>query len=131
MIKAYLRDKGEQRRDEMLVADSAHGTNPASSAMGGFKVIRVPTNQEGLVDIDALRSVAGDRTAGFMLTNPNTLGLFESGIEEIASIVHSVGGYLYYDGANLNGILGIARPGDMGFDIVHLNLHKTFSSPHG
>jgi glycine dehydrogenase subunit 2 len=131
MIKAYLRDKGEQSRDEMLVADSAHGTNPASSAMGGFKVIRVPTNQEGLVDIDALRSVAGDRTAGFMLTNPNTLGLFESGIEEIASIVHSAGGYLYYDGANLNGILGIARPGDMGFDIVHLNLHKTFSSPHG
>lgn len=131
MIKAYLRDRGERGRDEMLVADSAHGTNPASSAMGGFKVIRIPTNQDGLVDVDALRSVTGERTAGLMLTNPNTLGLFESNIEEIATIIHSAGGYLYYDGANLNGILGITRPGDMGFDIVHLNLHKTFSSPHG
>lgn len=131
MIKAYLRDRGDANRDEMLVADSAHGTNPASSAMGGFKVIRIPTNREGLVDVDALQSIAGERTAGFMLTNPNTLGLFESQIDKVASIVHSAGGILYYDGANLNGIIGLSRPGDMGFDIVHLNLHKTFSSPHG
>jgi len=131
MIKAYHRDRGEVARDEMLVADSAHGTNPASSAMGGFRVVRIPTGRDGLVDLDALRAVVGSRTAGLMLTNPNTLGLFESRIEEVASVVHSAGGLLYYDGANLNGIMGISRPGDMGFDIVHLNLHKTFSAPHG
>ncbi|MCC6030569.1 MAG: aminomethyl-transferring glycine dehydrogenase subunit GcvPB [Desulfurococcales archaeon] len=130
MIKRYHHDKG-QMRDEMLIPDSAHGSNPASAAMAGFKVIRIPTSYKGTVDLDALRSVVSDKTAGIMLTNPNTLGIFEEDILEISDIIHRAGGLLYYDGANLNGILGIARPGDMGFDIVHLNLHKTFSSPHG
>jgi len=131
MIKAYHRDRGEEQRDEMIVPDSAHGSNPASSAMGGFRVVRVQTNERGNVDIEALRAVVGNRTAGLMLTNPNTLGVFEEEILEIEKLIHSSRGLLYYDGANLNGILGIARPGDMGFDIVHLNLHKTFSAPHG
>ncbi|MGC9148812.1 MAG: aminomethyl-transferring glycine dehydrogenase subunit GcvPB [Sulfolobales archaeon] len=130
MIRKYHLDKGEFR-DEMLIPDSAHGTNPASAAMAGFKVIRLPTSSKGTVDLEAMRSVLSNKTAGIMLTNPNTLGIFEEDILEIADAIHSVGGLLYYDGANLNGILGIARPGDMGFDIVHLNLHKTFSSPHG
>jgi glycine dehydrogenase subunit 2 len=131
MIKKYYSDRGRLDRDEMIVPDSAHGTNPASARMAGFKVVTVPSNSAGTVDLDALKSVAGDRTAGIMLTNPNTLGLFEKDIIEIADIIHGAGGKLYYDGANLNGILGIARPGDMGFDIVHINLHKTFSTPHG
>lgn len=130
MIKKYHRDRGEFR-DEMLIPDSAHGTNPASAAMAGFKVVRLPTSPRGTVDLNALKSVVSNKTAGIMLTNPNTLGVFEDEILEISDTVHRVGGLLYYDGANLNGILGIARPGDMGFDIVHLNLHKTFSSPHG
>ncbi len=130
MIRKYHRDRGEER-DEMLVPDSAHGTNPASAAMAGFKVVRIPTSSSGTVDIEALKAVVGRRTAGLMLTNPNTLGIFEDRILEIADIVHEAGGLLYYDGANLNGIMGIVRPGDMGFDIVHLNIHKTFAAPHG
>ncbi|NOZ89453.1 MAG: glycine dehydrogenase subunit 2 [Crenarchaeota archaeon] len=131
MIRKYHLDRGEQQRDEMLVPDSAHGTNPASAAMAGFVVVRIPTSEKGTVDLEALKSVVGERTAGIMLTNPNTLGVFEEDILEIADIVHSAGGLLYYDGANLNGIMGIVRPGDMGFDIVHLNVHKTFAAPHG
>ncbi|MDT7901223.1 MAG: aminomethyl-transferring glycine dehydrogenase subunit GcvPB [Acidianus sp.] len=130
MIKKYHETKN-RKRDEMLVADTAHGTNPASAAMAGYKVIYIKSNQEGLVDIDILKEVVNSKIAGFMLTNPNTLGLFEENILEISKIIHSVDGVLYYDGANLNGILGIARPGDMGFDIVHINLHKTFAVPHG
>ncbi len=130
IIRKYFAERGEER-DEILVPDSAHGTNPASAAMAGFRVITLPSSEKGLVDLEALRSVASEKTAGIMLTNPNTLGLFEEDILEISEIVHSVGGLLYYDGANLNGILGITRPGDMGFDIVHLNVHKTFSAPHG
>ncbi len=130
MMKKYFADRGE-KRDEILVPDSAHGTNPASAAMAGFKVVKIPTSSRGTVDIEALKSVIGSSTAGMMLTNPNTLGLFEDEIVEIADELHRVGAILYYDGANLNGIMGYARPGDMGFDIVHLNLHKTFSAPHG
>lgn len=130
MIKKYHSEK-HRIRDTMLVADTAHGTNPASAAMAGFKVVYIKSNNEGLVDLDILKEMVNDKTAGFMLTNPNTLGLFEENILEIAKIVHSTDGLLYYDGANLNGILGVARPGDMGFDIVHLNLHKTFAVPHG
>lgn len=132
IIRAYHKLNGElERRREIIVPDSAHGTNPASAAMGGFNVITVPTDDEGCVDVEALKSVASSRTAGLMLTNPNTLGIFEKKIREIAGIIHDAGGLLYYDGANLNAILGKTRPGDMGFDIVHLNLHKTFSTPHG
>ena len=131
MIKSYHIDNGENWRDEMIVPDSAHGSNPASSSMGGFRVIRIQTDDRGNIDLEALKAVSSNRTAGLMLTNPNTLGLFEERILEIAEVVHSYGGLLYYDGANLNGILGISRPGDMGFDIIHLNLHKTFSAPHG
>jgi len=131
MIKKYHELRGEGYRDEMLIPDNAHGTNPASAAMAGFKVIRLLTDEKGNLDLEALKSVVSEKTAGIMLTNPNTLGLFEEHILEIADIVHSAGGLLYYDGANLNGILGIVRPGDMGFDIVHLNLHKTFGTPHG
>ncbi|MDT7888400.1 MAG: aminomethyl-transferring glycine dehydrogenase subunit GcvPB [Desulfurococcales archaeon] len=130
MIKKYHLDRGEEK-DEMLIPDSAHGSNSASAAMAGFKVVRIPTDQNGEVSIEALKAALGPRTAGAMLTNPNTLGIFESRILEISDLVHSSGGLLYYDGANLNGILGIARPGDMGFDIAHLNLHKTFATPHG
>ena len=131
IIRAYHLDNGEPQRDEMLVPDSAHGTNPASAAMAGFKVIEIPSNENGTVDLEALENAVGERTAGLMLTNPNTLGIFEDEILEIAKIVHKAGGLLYYDGANLNAVLGKVRPGDMGFDVVHLNLHKTFSTPHG
>ncbi len=115
----------------MIIPDSAHGTNPASCAMVGYKVVEVPSNERGGVDVEALRGLVGPNTAGLMLTNPNTLGLFDENICEIAEIVHGAGGLLYYDGANANAIMGIARPGDMGFDVVHFNLHKTFSTPHG
>jgi len=118
------------QREEIIIPDSAHGTNPASAAMAGFSVTEIPS-KNGSVDIDALKSAVSKKTAGMMLTNPNTLGIFEEDIEEIAKIVHDAGGLLYYDGANLNAIAGIARPGDMGFDIVHVNLHKTFGTPHG
>ncbi|MCD6558319.1 MAG: aminomethyl-transferring glycine dehydrogenase subunit GcvPB [Palaeococcus sp.] len=131
IIRAYHLDRGDTKRDEIIVPDSAHGTNPASAAMAGFKVIEIPSNEQGMVDLEALRSAVSERTAGLMLTNPNTLGIFEEDILEIAKIVHDAGGLLYYDGANLNGILGKVRPGDMGFDVVHINLHKTFSTPHG
>ncbi len=120
-----------ERRTEMIVPDSSHGTNPASAAMAGYEVVVIPSSNEGLVDIDALKGAAGPKTAGLMLTNPNTIGVFEKDIHEIAGIIHDVGGLLYYDGANFNAIMGIVRPGDMGFDVVHLNLHKTFSTPHG
>src|SRR5690554_6120419 len=131
VIKAYHAQRGESHRNEMIIPDSAHGTNPASCAMVNYKVIEVPSNERGGVDVEALRSLVGPNTAGLMLTNPNTLGLFDENICEIAKIVHDAGGLLYYDGANANAIMGIARPGDMGFDVVHFNLHKTFSTPHG
>lgn len=130
MIRKYFMDRGEDR-DEMLIPDSAHGTNPASAAMAGFKVVRIPTSENGTVDMEALDAALSEQTAGIMLTNPNTLGIFEDQILEIADKLHSIGALLYYDGANLNGIMGIVRPGDMGFDIIHLNLHKTFGAPHG
>ncbi len=130
MIRAYHEKRGE-KRTKVIVPDSSHGTNPASAAVAGFETITIKSNDKGLVDLAALRAAVGDDTAALMLTNPNTLGLFEEQIEEIAGIVHAAGGLLYYDGANSNAIMGIARPGDMGFDVVHLNLHKTMSTPHG
>ncbi len=131
IINAYHKGRGDFARKKIIVPDSAHGTNPASAAMAGFEVINIPSDRDKGVDLDALRAAAGADTAALMLTNPTTLGLFEKNIEEIAEIVHSAGGLLYYDGANLNAVMGIVRPGDMGFDVVHLNLHKTFSTPHG
>jgi glycine dehydrogenase subunit 2 len=131
MIRAWHENRGDLGRTRMLVPDSAHGTNPASAVMAGFVVAEVPSDDQGGVDLDALVGMLGPDTAGLMLTNPNTLGLFETNIREIADRVHAAGGLLYYDGANANAILGLTRPGDMGFDVVHLNLHKTFSTPHG
>lgn len=132
LMRAYHKFNGEgERRSEVIVPDSAHGTNPASAAMAGFNVVVVPSDDEGCVSLGALKAAVSERTAGLMLTNPNTLGIFERNIDEIARIVHEAGGLLYYDGANLNPILGKARPSDMGFDIVHINIHKTFSTPHG
>ena len=132
IMRAYHKRKGQlAERKEMIVPDSAHGTNPASAAMAGFKVITIPSGPDGCVDLEALKAAVSKRTAGLMLTNPNTLGIFESEIREIAEIIHDAGGLLYYDGANLNAILGKSRPGDMGFDIVHINIHKTFGTPHG
>ena len=132
IIRAYHKHRGELgQRKEMIVPDSAHGTNPASAAMAGFKVVTVPSGPDGCVDLEALKAVVSRRTAGLMLTNPNTLGVFEAEITAIAEVLHDAGALLYYDGANLNAILGKARPGDMGFDIVHINLHKTFGTPHG
>ncbi|EFM10422.1 Glycine cleavage system P-protein-like protein [Paenibacillus curdlanolyticus YK9] len=130
MIRAYHESRGE-RRTQVLVPDSSHGTNPASAAAAGYTAVTLKSDARGLVDLDALRAAVGPDTAALMLTNPNTLGLFEEQIVEIADIVHQAGGLLYYDGANANAIMGIARPGDMGFDVVHLNLHKTMSTPHG
>ncbi len=131
MIRAYHDDRGDTARTEILVPDTAHGTNPASAVMCGYKVREIPTDDHGDVDLEALKAAVGPQTAGIMLTNPSTLGVFERKIEPIAKAVHDAGGLLYYDGANLNAILGKARPGDMGFDVVHINLHKTFSTPHG
>jgi glycine dehydrogenase subunit 2 len=131
IIRAYQRDRNEVNRDQIIVPDSAHGTNPTSATMAGYEVVEVPSNSSGCVDTEALKAAVGRRTAGLMITNPNTLGIFEHHILEIARIVHEAGGLLYYDGANLNAIMGKAKPGDMGFDIVHLNLHKTFATPHG
>ena len=131
IIKAYHESRKDTKRTKMIVPDSAHGTNPASAATAGYDVVQVRSDDKGLVDIEVLASMMDEETAGLMLTNPNTLGLFESNIKEIAKIVHDKGGLLYYDGANLNAIMGIARPFDMGFDVVHLNLHKTMSTPHG
>ena len=131
MIRAYHRARGDLARNEIIVPEAAHGTNPATASMCGMKVIEIPCDAEGDVDLDALRNVVGPNTAGIMLTNPSTLGVFERTIAEIAELVHAAGGLLYYDGANLNAILGKVRPGDMGFDVIHMNLHKTFSTPHG
>jgi glycine dehydrogenase subunit 2 len=131
IIKAYHAGRGDTGRTKIIVPDSAHGTNPASAAMAGFETVEVKSDERGGVDLEALRSVVGPDTAGLMLTNPNTLGLFDENIKTIAQIVHDAGGLLYYDGANANAIMGICRPGDMGFDVVHLNLHKTFGTPHG
>jgi glycine dehydrogenase subunit 2 len=131
MIRAYHRAQGDERRDEIIVPAAAHGTNPATATMCGCKVKEVPCDEQGDVDLDALRAAVGPHTAGIMLTNPSTLGVFERKIVEVARIVHEAGGLLYYDGANLNAILGKVRPGDMGFDVIHMNLHKTFSTPHG
>jgi glycine dehydrogenase subunit 2 len=131
MIRAYHDARGDSKRSEIIVPDAAHGTNPATATMCGYKVREVPTDSDGNVDIDSLRAAVGPQTAGLMLTNPSTLGVFERTIETIRDIVHEAGGLLYYDGANLNAILGRVRPGDMGFDVIHINLHKTFSTPHG
>jgi glycine dehydrogenase subunit 2 len=131
LIKAYHENRGNLDRNKIIVPDSAHGTNPATAAMAGYKIVEIKSTDEGLVDLEALKAAVGDDTAGLMLTNPNTLGIFDKGIAEIARIVHEAGGLLYYDGANANAIMGHARPGDMGFDVVHFNLHKTFSTPHG
>ena len=131
MIRAWHDANGDTGRNEILVPDAAHGTNPATATMCGYQVHEIPTGKDGDVDVDALREAVGAHTAGIMLTNPSTLGVFERRIEEIAAIIHEAGGLLYYDGANLNAILGKVRPGDMGFDVIHMNLHKTFSTPHG
>ena len=131
MIRAYHLARGDTERNEVLVPDAAHGTNPATATMCGYKVKEIPTDAEGDVDLEALKAAIGPQTAGLMLTNPSTLGVFERKIKEIADMIHEVGGLLYYDGANLNAILGKVRPGDMGFDVIHMNLHKTFSTPHG
>jgi glycine dehydrogenase subunit 2 len=132
LMRAYFADRGEaDQRDTIITADTAHGTNPASVTMAGYKLAKVKTDPRGNVDVADLREMVNERTAGLMLTNPSTLGLFDEHIEEIAKIFHDAGSLLYYDGANLNAVCGISRPGDMGFDIVHINLHKTFSQPHG
>ena len=131
LIRKYHQSRGDTARTKIIVPDSAHGTNPASATMAGFKVVSVPSNEQGGVDLDALRKAVGPDTAGLMLTNPNTVGLFDPNILEITQIIHDAGGLCYYDGANLNAIMGHVRPGDTGFDCVHLNLHKTFSTPHG
>ncbi|MDH3527597.1 MAG: aminomethyl-transferring glycine dehydrogenase subunit GcvPB [Gammaproteobacteria bacterium] len=131
MIRAYHDARGDSGRSEILVPDAAHGTNPATATMCGYKVKEIPTDKQGDVDLAALKEAVGPNTAGIMLTNPSTLGVFERRIEEIAAVIHAAGGLLYYDGANLNAILGKVRPGDMGFDVIHMNLHKTFSTPHG
>jgi glycine dehydrogenase subunit 2 len=131
MIRAYHQSRGDQARTEILVPDAAHGTNPATATMLGYVAREIPTDAHGDVNIEALKAAVGPKTAGIMLTNPSTLGVFERRIKEIAGIVHQAGGLLYYDGANLNAILGKVRPGDMGFDVIHMNLHKTFSTPHG
>ena len=131
IFKKYHEVNGNSEKNEIIVPDSAHGTNPATAAMAGYKVVEVKSNENGVVDVEDLRKVVNEKTAGLMLTNPNTLGLFETKIKEIAEIVHEAGGLLYYDGANANAILGHARPGDMGFDAIHFNVHKTFSTPHG
>jgi glycine dehydrogenase subunit 2 len=131
MIRKYLADHGGGPRDEILVPDSAHGTNPASAAMAGFKVVKVPSDGSGQVRAATVKGLCSEKTAGMMFTVPNTLGLFEGEVAEVCEAVHRAGGLMYYDGANMNALLGWARPGDMGFDVVHLNLHKTFATPHG
>ena len=131
MIRAYHQSRGDTGRTEIIVPDAAHGTNPATATMCGFNVREIPTDETGDVNMDALREAVGPQTAGIMLTNPSTVGVFERRIAEIAALIHEAGGLLYYDGANLNAILGKVRPGDMGFDVIHMNLHKTFSTPHG
>lgn len=131
LIKQYHKMRGDTKRTKIIVPDSAHGTNPATAVMAGFTCVNVPSDEEGGIDIEKLKEAVGEDTAGLMLTNPNTLGIFDKNILEITKIVKDAGGLCYYDGANLNAVMGEARPGDMGFDVVHLNLHKTFSTPHG
>ena len=131
LIKAYHKDRGDLKRTKIIVPDSAHGTNPSTAAVAGFDIVEIKSNEDGSVNIDALKEALNDEVAGFMLTNPSTLGLFEKNIVEIAKLVHDAGGLLYYDGANMNAIMSKTRPGDMGFDVMHFNLHKTFSTPHG
>lgn len=131
LIKKYHEARGDTKRNKIIVPDSAHGTNPASAAMVGMKVVNIPSDEKGCVDLEALKAAVGEDTAGLMLTNPNTVGIFDRNILKITSIVHEAGGLCYYDGANLNAIMGVCRPGDMGFDCIHLNLHKTFATPHG
>lgn len=131
LIRSYHLSRNDRKRTKIIVPDSAHGTNPASAAMAGYEVVHVPSNEQGGVDIEGLKAAVGEDTAGLMLTNPNTLGIFDPNILEITRIVHEAGGLCYYDGANLNAVVGRARPGDMGFDCVHVNLHKTFATPHG
>ncbi len=131
MIRAYHEANGDDNRTKVIVPDSAHGTNPASATIAGLETVTVKSGKDGLVDLDHLKTLVGSDTAALMLTNPNTLGLFEEDIHQMAEIVHRAGGKLYYDGANLNAVMSKARPGDMGFDVVHLNLHKTFTGPHG
>ncbi|HRY84433.1 MAG TPA: aminomethyl-transferring glycine dehydrogenase subunit GcvPB, partial [Candidatus Cloacimonadota bacterium] len=131
IIEAYHRSKGNTHKNKIIMPDSAHGTNPASCTLAGFEVIELKSDAEGKVDVEALKAVLSDEVAGFMLTNPNTLGLFESQIREISDLIHSVDGLMYMDGANLNALLGIVQPGKIGFDVMHYNLHKTFTTPHG
>ncbi|MBD5168860.1 MAG: aminomethyl-transferring glycine dehydrogenase subunit GcvPB [Oscillibacter sp.] len=131
LIKAYHTHRNDTARTKIIVPDSAHGTNPASAVMAGFTVVNIPSSEDGCVDVEALRAAVGPDTAGLMLTNPNTVGIFDKNILEITKIIHEAGGLCYYDGANLNAVMGVVRPGDMGFDVIHLNLHKTFSTPHG
>lgn len=131
IIKAYHENRGDNKRTKIIVPDSAHGTNPASASVAGFDIVEIKSDEKGAVDIESLKAALNDEIAGLMLTNPSTLGLFEKNIKQIADLVHEAGGLLYYDGANTNAIMGKTRPGDMGFDVVHLNLHKTFSTPHG
>ncbi len=131
IIKKYHEVNNDPKRVKILIPDSAHGTNPATSSMSGFEVIALSSDDRGNVDLDALRAECDDTLAGLMLTNPNTLGLFEENVEEVIQMVHNAGGLVYGDGANLNALLGVLRPGDVGFDIMHFNLHKTFSTPHG
>lgn len=131
MIRAYHESRGDFDRTEIIVPDAAHGTNPATAVMCGFKVVEIATDKDGNVDLAALKAAVGPKTAGLMLTNPSTLGVFEKNVAEMSRVVHKAGGLLYYDGANLNAVLGKVKPGDMGFDVIHINLHKTFSTPHG
>lgn len=131
VIKAYHMERGDVKRDKVIVPDSAHGTNPASAAVAGYRIVEVKSGADGTVDVEALRPLLDDTVAAVMMTNPNTLGIFEKNIPEIARLVHESGALMYYDGANLNPLVGVARPGDMGFDVMHINLHKTFSTPHG
>ena len=131
LIKQYHDARGDHKRKKIIIPDSAHGTNPATAAMCGFQVVNIPSAPDGCVDLEALKAVLGEDTAGLMLTNPNTVGIFDENILEITRLVHEAGGLCYYHGANLNAVMGVVRPGDMGFDCVHLNLHKTFATPHG
>lgn len=131
IIRSYHESRGDNKRTRVIIPDSAHGTNPASAAVCGLEVVEVKSTADGMVDVEHLRTLLDDTIAGMMMTNPNTLGLFERNIPEIAALVHECGGLMYYDGANLNPMLGVCRPGDMGFDVMHINLHKTFSTPHG
>ena len=131
LIKQYHDVRGDKKRTKIIVPDSAHGTNPATAAMCGYDVVNIASGEDGCVDLDALRAALGEDTAGLMLTNPNTVGIFDRNILEITRLVHEAGGLCYYDGANLNAVMGVVRPGDMGFDCIHMNLHKTFATPHG